>query len=55
MTWPMAGAGMMGNGALGLLGWAQKFYFISQLPVRSLPEHFHQLGSYFSWSSGNIG
>lgn len=46
---------MMGNGALGMLGWAQKFYFMSQLPVRSLPEHFHQLGSYFAWSAGNIG
>ena len=47
--------GMMGNGALGMVGWAQKFYFMSQLPLRSLPEHFHQLGSLFSWSAGNIG
>ena len=44
-----------GAGLLGIVGWAQKLYLLSQVSLFALPEDFSQLGNTFSWSVANLG
>lgn len=47
-------AGVVGCGALSLLGYVQTFYLSSQLSAAWLPQNYRQVAGKFGWSVGNI-
>ena len=46
--------GVLGCGALSLVGYAQTFFFTGRLAAQWLPQNYRQVADTFGWTVGEI-